>query len=191
MFTRSQGAATCVLLKLHDTKPDCLQGTLIGDSGFYIFRKIDGQYEQIYKTNFQKQSSKFNAPYTVNSRSTVPIMDKAEHLMIPFEENDLIIAATDGLFDNVFDKDVKDCLNKAEMEHDVPRMLAILAEGNSKQKDFESPFHLNALLSGEEKYQDFPAIGKQDDITVVLAQIKKREEDTVLPEATTNGRRDK
>ena len=101
--------------------------------------------------------------------------------------------ASDGLFDNVFDDGVKDCLvGKVKREKlvdvdGVSNCLAKKAEDNGKLKDFESPFYFNARASGEEKFANFPAVGKQDDITIIVAQVERRTEGSDIPLPHTNG----
>lgn len=81
---------------------------------------------------------------------------------------------TDGLFDNVFDNDMKPCIQK-ELSKEKDRIwlknpeaaatcIGQLAYSKSKDKRYESPFALGAKKAG--KWYNG---GKEDDITVIVS----------------------
>lgn len=81
---------------------------------------------------------------------------------------------TDGLFDNVFDEDLKPCLHK-EIKNTNGRIwladptaaatcIGELAYQKSKDKRYESPFSIGAKKAGK-----WYMGGKEDDITVIVA----------------------
>ncbi len=85
---------------------------------------------------------------------------------------------TDGLFDNLFDEDVKKCVNKSIKDYsnnddltqrgvfEAASCLSTYAEFMSYQKKYESPFTRGALESGKSLEKNLG--GKEDDITVIV-----------------------
>jgi len=94
------------------------------------------------------------------------------------EDNDIIVLASDGVLDNLYDSDVKKCLRKhMEMEvlerpRDAAQCIANVAYKKSIMEHYESPYATNARKLGHE---DVPLSGKKDDITVIVAQIHPEE----------------
>jgi len=79
---------------------------------------------------------------------------------------------SDGLFDNMFETDIIDCINKIG-ENDLRKLAYTIAETArqfSVLADRVSPFEVNAYRAG---YQY--SGGKSDDITVLVAKtsVKK------------------
>ena len=84
---------------------------------------------------------------------------------------------SDGLFDNLYDEDLSPCLlqnighSKGKFTMDDPKAaadcLANRAYLLSKDKNYYSPFAKGA----RESFQRYNG-GKEDDITVIVAQIK-------------------
>ena len=80
----------------------------------------------------------------------------------------MLVIATDGLFDNLYDKDIVSCMKGASSNEivpsDVAHCLAKKAETLSFDKSYDSPFARNA----RDAKRNHPG-GKKDDITVVVA----------------------
>lgn len=79
---------------------------------------------------------------------------------------------TDGLFDNVFDDDMKPCLIREENIEQPEKAATCIGEyayTKSKDKRYESPFAVGAKQAGK-WYQG----GKSDDITVIVAEVVKQ-----------------
>ena len=85
---------------------------------------------------------------------------------------------TDGLFDNLFDKDIAECIRK-ELSGEKMDILDVNAAADclankaqklGKDEDYESPFALNAKEVGMDGKG-----GKEDDITVIVAQIQHKD----------------
>ena len=87
--------------------------------------------------------------------------------------NDLVVLATDGVLDNLFNENLVDCLKKhiagqADTEvQEAATCIARSAELRSYQKDYDSPFAVNARAAG----RNHPG-GKKDDITVIVGKVK-------------------
>lgn len=72
---------------------------------------------------------------------------------------------TDGLFDNVYDFDMVPCLSKPTPTEQAT-CIGEIAYAKSKDKAYESPFAV-----GAKKARQWYQGGKEDDITVVVANV--------------------
>jgi hypothetical protein len=100
--------------------------------------------------------------------------------------------ATDGVFDNLYDKQISACIKKG-LEGFIMTDLQTAADCVSdeayvhgKKSYYVSPFAKNAHLQGV----DFGMSGKHDDIVSIVAQIHKRNgpfSDKQDQEVHTNG----
>lgn len=80
---------------------------------------------------------------------------------------------SDGVFDNLFDEDIKQCIRANHSNVDrIADCVATYAEFLSYQKNHVSPFTDSALKHNLPKDENLG--GKPDDITVIIAQIKLR-----------------
>lgn len=89
--------------------------------------------------------------------------------------DDVIVVATDGLYDNVMDGEIARVLNTQTDMMTAADMLGELASQRGMDKSFVSPFMQAAIKAGQQ-WQG----GKADDITVVLLKVV---EGDVQPEA--------
>ncbi|KAJ9673491.1 hypothetical protein PVL29_023198 [Vitis rotundifolia] len=159
--TEVKGSSTACIITLTN---EYLHVVNVGDSGFLLFR--DG--DLIYKSPTQQHY--FNSPYQLGKKSDDPSV--AEELTIGVKAGDVMVAGTDGLFDNVFASEIEDvikvvCKKGSCLEPQVlARSFAKLARKNSRVKDGDSPYSRAAMIEGYLKNG-----GKPDDITVVVARI--------------------
>ncbi|XP_036317917.1 protein phosphatase PTC7 homolog [Rhagoletis pomonella] len=145
----------------------------IGDSGFMVVRKG----EIIHKS--EEQQHYFNTPFQLslpppghghNVLSDSP--DSADTLSFSVKEGDVILVATDGVFDNVPERLLLDVLKECEGVTDPVKLqmtansLALMARSLSFDSEFMSPFAINARRNNINATG-----GKPDDITVVLATV--------------------
>lgn len=145
----------------------------IGDSGFIVVRKG----EIVHKS--EEQQHYFNTPFQLslpppghghNVLSDSP--ESADTLSFPVKEGDVILVATDGVFDNVPEKLLLDVLKDVEGVTDPVKLqmtansLALMARSLSFDSEFMSPFAINARRNNINATG-----GKPDDITVVLATV--------------------
>jgi len=143
----------------------------IGDSGFIVVRK--GQI--IHRS--EEQQHYFNTPFQLslpppgqNVLSDSP--ESADSLSFPVENGDVILAATDGVFDNVPTDLLLDILKTCEGESNPVKLqmtanaIALMARSLSFDSEFMSPFSVNARRNNINTTG-----GKPDDITVVLATV--------------------
>lgn len=145
----------------------------IGDSGFMVVR----QGEIIHKS--EEQQHYFNTPFQLslpppghdhNVLSDSP--DSADTLSFSVKKGDVILVATDGVFDNVPERLLLDVLKECEGVTDPVQLqmtansLALMARSLSFNSEFMSPFAINARRNNINATG-----GKPDDITVVLATV--------------------
>jgi len=86
---------------------------------------------------------------------------------------------SDGLFDNLFDEQIKSCVkayhSKDSTDFDPQTSavcIATYAEFVSYDEKNKGPFYKSAVeFKGEDKAKKYIG-GKEDDITVVVAQVK-------------------
>ena len=68
------------------------------------------------------------------------------------QAKDIIVMGTDGLFDNVFDDDMKPCLIREENIEQPEKAATCIGEfayTKSKDKRYESPFAVGAKQAGK------------------------------------------
>lgn len=88
--------------------------------------------------------------------------------------------ATDGVWDNLFEDDIQVCVN-SQLKNDnlalgnlksASDCISTLAEAKSYDPTYVSPFTVEGRVKKEKKDH---IGGKDDDITVILSQIKVNE----------------
>lgn len=105
----------------------------------------------------QEQQHSFNAPFQLSlpppghSRNVLSDSpESADTLSFPVKEGDVIMVATDGVFDNVPESLLLDVLKEAEGVTDSVKLqmtansLALMARSLSFDRAFLSPFAINA-----------------------------------------------
>ena len=89
---------------------------------------------------------------------------------IPVAPGDVIIAGTDGLFDNLYSNDITAVVVQATRASLKPQVtaqkIAALARQRAQDKNRQTPFSAAAQEAGFRYYG-----GKLDDITVVVSYI--------------------
>jgi protein phosphatase PTC7 len=100
---------------------------------------------------------------------------------IQLEKNDIILTATDGLFDNVFIEEIHKTINK-HFPLSKQKHLEILAHKLSrkairigKSQNKKTPFEIEAMKHG----YNFKG-GKLDDTTIVISLVELEEQITDL-----------
>lgn len=92
---------------------------------------------------------------------------------IEVKPNDLVILATDGVWDNVFPEEIEKILESMETSKvsDLAQTIALLCYKHSTNLNFISPFCVK-------EFQHFGTAnpgGKSDDISVVVARVVTHE----------------
>jgi protein phosphatase PTC7 len=165
------GSSTVCVLIL-DNKKNELHTGYLGDSCYLIARpKGIGNFELFFKS--EEQTHGFNVPFQVGSEGDNP--NTAVTFTHKLQRNDIIIAATDGLWDNMEVEDLLKEINYLSAKFNtlnidtnyLSKIISQRAEELSRDVNHYSPFARKAI---ENKYRNFSG-GKPDDITVIVAQI--------------------
>ncbi|XP_058777884.1 probable protein phosphatase 2C 80 [Vicia villosa] len=159
--TKSMGSSTACIIALTD---EALNAINLGDSGFIVIR--GGSV--IFKSPAQQHD--FNFPYQLDRGNTSDLPSSGEVFTIPVASGDIIVAGTDGLFDNLYNNDIVGVVvssTRAGLEPQATaQKIAALAQERALDKKRHSPFSTAALEAGHRYYG-----GKLDDITVVVSYI--------------------
>lgn len=162
-----------------------LQSTLVGDSGFALLRRQDAkalnattitsnsQYQPwkvVYKS--QEQQHSFNMPLQIGLNSRTTTKRHAVSTSLPLFRGDLVVCGTDGLFDNVWLKEICTLLDQlpTELISDATALAQLLAHkamNQSRQTKRRSPYSTQCAKSGYESNGG----GKQDDVTALVGCI--------------------
>ncbi|KAG0742059.1 hypothetical protein G6F57_006539 [Rhizopus arrhizus] len=142
----------------------------LGDCGISIIRHHD------YVFQSEEQQHSFNFPFQLGSHSPDQPKD-AQSFTVRVEKGDIIIMGSDGLFDNLFDKDILSIVRShvVRQRHTLPfepqkisDELARRANRISRSKmNVDCPFQEKAM--GEGLYYQG---GKADDISVIVAVVQ-------------------
>ncbi|CAB4065070.1 PTC7 [Lepeophtheirus salmonis] len=166
------GSSTaCVIILSHRDR--MLYAANIGDSGFIIVR--DG--EVIHKS--REQQHHFNTPFQLSlppSELASEVLsdrpESADKYAFSVQNGDVIMLATDGIFDNVPEAllaqemaTIWGCSDHRRIQQ-TANSIALIARKLSQDQYFLSPFSRNARANG----MDIVG-GKQDDLTVLLATV--------------------
>lgn len=89
-----------------------------------------------------------------------------QNIQVNVQEGDVMIVATDGLYDNVSNNDIVKYVQEIADPMTLAESLGALASERGMDKEYESPFMKAAVAAGE-KWNG----GKPDDITVVVARV--------------------
>ncbi len=179
-----KGSSTLLVLYLDQGRNrNVLYAANIGDSAYLIARpKRIGDFELLCKS--EEQCHSFNFPFQVGTGGDDPNM--ALTLKHQVKQYDLVIAASDGLWDNMEVDDILEEVNKLSRDNKsieintqiLSQNISKRAEFLSKDKKYLSPFTKKAR---ENKYKNLIG-GKPDDITVVAAQIFYRSYEEYSPD---------
>lgn len=138
----------------------------IGNSGFIIIR--DGI---IYKRS-SPMVHEFNFPVLIEGGDTPS--ELMECYSIELDEGDVIVSATDGLFNNLYEQEIASIIRKSLQSglspQDIAALLAARAQEVGQSKSARTPFADAAHAAGYVGYTG----GKLDDVTVIVSTVEKR-----------------
>lgn len=164
--TKVKGSSTACIVTIKEDYN--LYAVNVGDSGFVQIR--DGKI--IYTSPIQEHY--FNCPYQLsyyNNQNNG--LSSAENIKRVIEPGDIIVAGTDGFFDNVNEEEIENLIRismqygRATPPNVLAGMMAVLALHNAKDTGARTPYMQRRRLAGETEAVG----GKYDDITVVVAYI--------------------
>ncbi|XP_038877284.1 probable protein phosphatase 2C 80 [Benincasa hispida] len=159
--TTAKGSSTACIISLSEKG---LHAINLGDSGFIVIR--DGS--TIFRSPVQQHG--FNFTYQLESGSGGDLPSSGEVFMIPVAPGDVIVAGTDGLFDNLYSNEISAVVVNAVRSGLEPEVtaqkIAALARQRALDRNRQTPFSAAAQEAGYRYYG-----GKLDDITVVVSYI--------------------
>lgn len=122
-----------------DNNLNTLYSAYIGDSLYMILRKFQNKYSVFYKS--PEMTHGFNFPLQLGTNGDNPLQSRiAKHEL---DKEDVVIIASDGLWDNLHDSEVETLINlEVNQEHStfndlvnsMARKLAGSASVNSQSK---------------------------------------------------------
>ncbi|KAL3844849.1 hypothetical protein ACJIZ3_002252 [Penstemon smallii] len=159
--TKAQGSSTACIIAL---KNQVLHAINLGDSGFIVIR--DGYL--IFESPVQQHG--FNFTYQLECGNTGDLPSSGQVFEIPVVPGDIVVAGSDGLFDNLYNKEIAAIVADAVEERLSPdamaRKIADFARVRALDRKHPSPFSTAAQEAGYTYYG-----GKLDDLTVVVSYI--------------------
>mmetsp|Transcript_63135 Transcript_63135/g.131275 ORF Transcript_63135/g.131275 Transcript_63135/m.131275 type:complete len:342 (+) Transcript_63135:12-1037(+) len=145
-----------------------LDGVNIGDSGVVVVRQTgEGQRpEMAYKT--VPQMHYFNCPFQLGGASP-DTPDQATKIKVPLVSGDIVVIASDGLYDNVYDSQIIDLLEATAGQDPNVQAQALVAYARQVQEDpaVMTPYGVDAAQNG----QTFVG-GKLDDTVALVVQFQ-------------------
>ncbi|KAI8882367.1 protein serine/threonine phosphatase 2C [Backusella circina FSU 941] len=142
----------------------------LGDCGISVIR------HNSYIFRSEEQQHSFNFPYQLGTSSPDRPKD-AESFTVRVQKGDIVIMGSDGLFDNLFDKEILSIVKQLVSPYSIePQRIAdALAERamvvSTSKRDVDSPFQERAINEGL-YYQG----GKADDISVIVGVVRDCED---------------
>ncbi|XP_034675686.1 probable protein phosphatase 2C 55 isoform X1 [Vitis riparia] len=159
--TKAKGSSTACIIALTEQG---LHAINLGDSGFIVIR--DGC--TVFRSPVQQHD--FNFTYQLESGNGGDLPSSGQVFTIPVAPGDVVIAGTDGLFDNLYNNEVIAVVVHATRASLGPQVtaqkIAALARQRAQDKNRQTPFSTAAQDAGIRYYG-----GKLDDITVVVSYI--------------------
>ncbi|PKI78568.1 hypothetical protein CRG98_001040 [Punica granatum] len=159
--TKAKGSSTACIIALTE---EGLHAINLGDSGFIVIR--DGS--TIFRSPVQQHG--FNFTYQLESGSTGDLPSSGQVFTVPVVPGDVIVAGTDGLFDNLYNNEITAVVVEALRSRLEPQATAqkitALARQRAMDRNRQTPFASAAQEAGYRYYG-----GKLDDITVVVSYV--------------------
>jgi len=161
------GSSTFTVVRINAEKME-LESANLGDSGYLLVRRNPKEPSIMAEHSMHS----FNFPYQLASkaarRTDTPQDAVAETHSI--SEGDILVAVTDGVFDNLFIEDIEGITREHQDSSmlDLSLTIAAFASENSFDEKLFSPHTLQALNAGR---GEEVLGGKVDDICVVTVKI--------------------
>lgn len=194
------GGSSTVLLGQLDSSTSQLSLVNLGDSAAMIFRPTPRRFARVgtilwprLVARTHEQTHHFNCPYQVGADDMSQTVREGspDEIQVRARAGDIIIAATDGVTDNLFDEKLQHLVSAEVRNFNAPHLtsphlsaakclevLASLASAVAKEAvrvgerqddpTISTPFSVNASMEG---YQA-PG-GKLDDVAVVVGIVRE------------------
>ncbi|MCO5566719.1 hypothetical protein L7F22_020398 [Adiantum nelumboides] len=142
--TSAIGAAT-VIIAILEKETGVLHVANLGDCGLRVVRRGKIVFATLTQQHY------FDCPYQLSSEPGAQTSSDAMVYKVELLPGDIVVMGSDGLFDNLFDKDIESTANCfGGSDDDCPQRiasaLASLASKHSKDKKYESPYSQEAIL---------------------------------------------
>jgi len=160
-----EGGCTVSICILEDKK---LRISNLGDSKVVVFRKNEEQnrYEIVCET--QTQQHFFNCPFQLGGQDQPSDSEAIEHELQP---NDIVICASDGLYDNIYLKDIGFEVLTSEL--DMSELATRLAHKAHQIGRYQNSASVKTPFAEEAQKHKFTYFGgKLDDVTVLAAKCR-------------------
>lgn len=161
------GSATAIVARGFDEKLYVCQ---IGDSGMLVIRNGRCVYSS------DPQEHLFDIPFQLGNNNETP--KDGWRYVIPIQDGDTIVIGSDGLFNNLYVRQIVDYINHFPMEatesnmKKISKTLTQEAFTKSLRSDFWSPFAQRGYEQGVVNAFDLKHMGgKPDDITCVVGRV--------------------
>lgn len=164
--TDVKGSSTACIMVLNDRS---LLGSNLGDSGFLVIRQ-----GQLLMATSQQQHS-FNFPFQIGGEGAMGDHPRqAARYKVELQPGDVIVAGTDGLWDNCFHNEIlaviRHCVDSGIPADKTAQMMAHYARHRAADTKFASPFAYAAYQANIRFLG-----GKMDDITVIVAFVEEQQ----------------
>lgn len=170
-----QGSCTACLLTINKESGK-LQSATLGDSGFLVVGRgpgssVAGEGELRVKFRTPQLEHEFGCPYQLGHHRYANSPADAELSTLPVVAGDVIVMGSDGLLDNMSDKEmvaqVGALLQAGAKPAAMAQQMAKVAFDNSLDKQRITPYSRAATEAFDMVYSG----GKPDDITVLVAVV--------------------
>jgi len=167
-----QEPGSCTACIVHVAEDGKFSALNLGDSGFRVLRSLVGDVLKPAVQSTQQQHY-FNCPLQLGTGSR-DMPEHGDRYSGTLHPGDLLVLATDGCFDNLFDDEISSLLEPVlRAERDASHLASLLGEAArtaSLQTKRRTPFSASAKEHG----YFFPG-GKVDDVTVICVRILARD----------------
>ena len=184
--TGVRGSCTACVVSL-DCRTGVLRSANVGDSGYAVFR-LNTQRSSPTRAAFHtpQQEHSFGCPYQLGHHDGASEPEEAQVATVSVDEGDVVVAGSDGLWDNLFNSEIAEHLRPlfdldpataARPAHaeaaaaECARALVAAAMHASNDRRRETPYSRGA----SEEFDMIYSGGKRDDITVVVARVSAAE----------------
>ncbi|KAH9623568.1 hypothetical protein KSS87_013172 [Heliosperma pusillum] len=169
--TTSKGSATVIVAMMQQN--GILKVANVGDCGMRVIRKGQVMFTTCPQEHY------FDCPYQLSSEASTQTYLDAVVSTVRLMEGDIIVMGSDGLFDNVYDREIVSTIGSNNDVTEAAKALARLARDHSMDFGFDSPYSSEARTKGID-VPDWKKLlgmkltgGKIDDITVVVGKAVK------------------
>ena len=192
-FPISLGGSTTLLLGELQSGSETLKLLNLGDSGAMVLRPALREFGDshvlfprcVLRSQYQEHG--FNYPYQASAKNFDSFIDELDVISVDLKEGDVLIAATDGVLDNLFDLDLQACVSEhvkvlhgedpAAAQASIDRLaesISLRANAIGMQFDdrsIKTPFWQAASQEG----RDYKGGGKLDDVAIVCGVVRHGE----------------